>query len=75
LDKELITIRLETYEKLVRNNEQKNIQIEDLLKDNHNKRIEIEDLEATIEELERMLQKVGTIYEKYSDISNQNERN
>lgn len=56
MDKELITIRLETYEKLVRNNEQKNIQINDLLADNHNLRIELEDLEATIEELNRKIE-------------------
>mgnify|MGYP002720544789 CR=1 FL=1 len=56
MDKELITIKLETYEKIVRKNEQKNIQINDLLADNHNLRIELEDLEATIEELNRKIE-------------------
>lgn len=56
MDKELITIKLETYEKIVRKNEQKNIQINDLLADNHNLRIELEDLEATIEELNRRIE-------------------
>lgn len=65
MDKELITIKLETYEKIVRKNEQKNIQINDLLADNHNLRIELEDLEATIEELNRKIEslEIGEVEE------------
>ncbi|AMY05088.1 MULTISPECIES: hypothetical protein [Staphylococcus] len=56
MNKELITIELETWNERIRNDERKNIQINDLLRDNHNKRIEIEDLEVTIEELNRRIE-------------------
>lgn len=56
MKKELITIELETWNERIRNDERKNIQINDLLRDNHDLRIEVEDLEATIEELRRKIE-------------------
>lgn len=54
MNKEYITISLETYNNLIRSNERKNIQIEDLQETSQNLRVEIDYLEDEIEHLKEV---------------------